>query len=44
MPYKCGKCGEIIKELPEGVIRCPVCAYKVLYKVRDPIAKDVQAR
>ena len=42
--YKCGNCGESFVQLPEGVIRCPKCAFKVLYKVRDPIAKELKAR
>ena len=44
MTYKCGKCGEMVKELPPGIIRCPACANKILYKTRDPIAKDIKAR
>ena len=44
MSYKCSNCGELVSELTEGLIRCPKCASKVLYKVRDPIAKDVIAR
>lgn len=42
--YKCGKCGAVFDRLPQGVIRCPQCAYKILYKVRDPIAKEIKAR
>jgi len=42
--YKCGNCGELLKTLPQGIIRCPVCAYKVLYKVREPITKELIAR
>ncbi len=42
--YRCGKCGEIFDKLPQGVIRCPQCAFKVLYKTRDPVAKEVKAR
>ena len=44
MMYKCSNCGELFDTLPDGVIRCPKCASKVLYKVRDPITKDVIAR
>jgi DNA-directed RNA polymerase subunit RPC12/RpoP len=44
MSYKCGKCGEEIEKLPDGIIRCPVCAYKVLYKKRVPVAKELKAR
>lgn len=42
--YKCGKCGEIFNKLPEGIIRCPACASKVLYKLREPVVKKVKAR
>ena len=42
--YKCGRCGEKLDGLPQGVPRCPQCAYKVLYKQRDPISKKVKAR
>ena len=42
--YKCGKCGEKFNKLPEGIIRCPVCAFKILYKEREPISKTVKAR
>lgn len=44
MPYRCAKCGEVINALPEGILRCPVCAYKIMYKVREPIAKNIKAR
>lgn len=42
--YKCGKCGEKFDKLPRGMIRCPVCAYKVLFKIREPVTKKVKAR
>ncbi len=42
--YKCAKCGEKITNIEAGMIRCPACANKILYKVREPVAKDVQAR
>ncbi len=42
--YRCGKCGERFESLSDGVIRCPVCAYKVLYKERIPITKEVKGR
>jgi len=44
MPFKCAKCGEKLPALPEGIIRCPSCANKIIYKVRDNVAKDVKAR
>lgn len=42
--YKCGRCGEIVDALPIGIIRCPNCAYKVFYKVRQPVEKKLFAR
>ncbi|MFH1239679.1 MAG: DNA-directed RNA polymerase subunit P [Candidatus Diapherotrites archaeon] len=42
--YRCSNCGEKCDTLSEGIIRCPKCASKVLYKIRDPIVKDVIAR
>lgn len=42
--YKCGKCGEKFERLPQGVIRCPRCADKILFKLREPITKEVKAR
>lgn len=42
--YKCAKCGKVFDDLPDRVVRCPSCAYKVVFRVRDPIAKNVKAR
>jgi len=42
--YRCAKCGGILNELPSGIIRCPSCANKILYKLRENVAKDVKAR
>ena len=42
--YKCARCGNEFDELQEGMIRCPSCAFKVIYKQRGPIVKKVQAR
>ena len=42
--YKCGKCGEKFASLGEGSVRCPVCANKVVYKMREPVVKEVKAR
>jgi DNA-directed RNA polymerase subunit RPC12/RpoP len=43
MAFKCAKCGEKINSLPEGIIRCPSCANKILYKVRENVAKNLKA-
>ena len=42
--YRCGKCSEQFNELPKGVIRCPSCAHKILFRVRDPLTKIVKAQ
>lgn len=41
--FKCGKCGTVVENLGSEV-RCPNCAYKVLYKGRAPVSKLVPAR
>lgn len=42
--YRCPKCGETFESMPETIIRCPVCANKILLKVRQPVAKNLKAR
>ena len=44
MAYKCAKCGKVFDLLPDGMIRCSACAYKILFRQRDPIAKELKAR
>ncbi len=44
MSYKCGKCGCVVDFTPDGLVRCPSCAYKILYKTRQPVAKNVIAK
>jgi DNA-directed RNA polymerase subunit RPC12/RpoP len=39
--YKCGKCKKIIKSLDEKFVRCPECGYRILFKERPPVAKEV---
>ncbi|MBS3061819.1 MAG: DNA-directed RNA polymerase subunit P [Candidatus Diapherotrites archaeon] len=41
--YKCGKCGTMIESIAYEV-RCPNCAYKILYKQRSSVVKEVMAR
>lgn len=41
--YRCQKCGNEFENVSEGIIRCPSCAHKVLYRKRDPIGKIVSA-
>lgn len=45
--YLCEKCGKTIDSnelmgLPG--IRCPVCGYRILYKSRSPIIREIKAR
>ncbi len=44
MAYRCAKCGNEFDELPKGMVRCPSCAYKIVFKTRDPLAKEIKAR
>ncbi len=39
--YRCGKSKKEIKSLDTKFTRCPHCGWRVLYKARLPIAKDV---
>lgn len=42
--YRCGKCNQTFEKLQDNLVRCPKCAYKVLYKVREPVVKEIKAR
>jgi DNA-directed RNA polymerase subunit RPC12/RpoP len=42
--YKCIKCGIVLDTIPEGIIRCPNCSFRVLEKLRPDIVKEVIAR
>jgi DNA-directed RNA polymerase subunit RPC12/RpoP len=42
MAYKCGKCGTPVSSIEEGMVRCPSCGFRIIYKTRDPIAKTVK--
>jgi len=44
MAYKCLRCGKVIDELPEGIIRCPSCSFRVLEKIRAEVVEEVKAR
>lgn len=44
MSYKCAKCKTELNSLPTGNLRCPNCASKIFYKVRQPVAKKIKAR
>ncbi|HLC45775.1 MAG TPA: DNA-directed RNA polymerase subunit P [archaeon] len=42
--YICPHCREKVGELPEGRVRCPHCGYRLLFKERPPIVKQLKAR
>jgi DNA-directed RNA polymerase subunit RPC12/RpoP len=42
MSYRCAKCGTIVQTIAEGLVRCPSCGHRILYKTRDPIAKTIK--
>ncbi|MCD6279406.1 DNA-directed RNA polymerase subunit P [Candidatus Micrarchaeota archaeon] len=41
--YICGnpKCRKEIKVLDPKFIRCPYCGYRIVYKKRAPIAREI---
>ncbi|VVB57989.1 DNA-directed RNA polymerase subunit P [Candidatus Anstonella stagnisolia] len=39
--YTCAKCKKEIQKLDTKFTRCPSCGHRILYKQRQPIAKDV---
>jgi DNA-directed RNA polymerase subunit RPC12/RpoP len=41
--YTCWKCKKSVKDLDESFVRCPYCGCRVLFKERQPIAKEVKA-
>lgn len=43
MAYKCAKCGTEVQNVSEGLVRCPSCGHRILYKTREPISKTVKA-
>lgn len=46
--YECVKCGAKVAikelELRGGGVKCTVCGYRVLKKIRSPVVKRVPAR
>jgi len=41
--FICGKCRNEISSLFEGMVRCPSCGHRILYKARDSIMKEIKA-
>ena len=46
--YECTRCGAIVPseelELRGGEIKCIICGYRILKKVKPPVVKRVQSR
>jgi len=42
MPYRCAKCRTEVQSVPEGLVRCPSCGHRIMYKLRDPLSKEVK--
>lgn len=46
--YECLRCGAKVSteelELRGGEIKCTVCGYRVLKKIRPPVVKRIRAR
>ncbi len=42
--YVCVNCEQNVDGLPDDRIRCPHCGYRLFFKRRPPIVKEVQAR
>ena len=46
--YECVRCGRKVSidelELRGGGVKCTVCGYRVIKKIRSPIVKRVSAR
>ncbi|MEM3400136.1 MAG: DNA-directed RNA polymerase subunit P [Candidatus Micrarchaeia archaeon] len=42
MVHVCWKCRERIERLDSDYVHCPHCGCRVLFKERQPIAKDVK--
>jgi len=43
MSYRCAKCGTEVNNVSEGLVRCPSCGHRILYKTREPIAKEIKS-
>ena len=39
--YVCPKCKKKIEHVETKSVRCPYCANRVLYKAREPVAREV---
>jgi DNA-directed RNA polymerase subunit P len=41
--YRCGNCGKNV-ETDKGVVRCPFCGYKILFKERSGNVTAIKSR
>jgi len=41
---KCGNCGRLVENFPEGKISCPYCGFHMLFKPRSEVIRKVRAR
>ncbi|MBR9707647.1 MAG: DNA-directed RNA polymerase subunit P [Candidatus Diapherotrites archaeon] len=41
--YVCSNCRRDIDALQENRVRCPHCGYRLLFKRRPPVVKEVDA-
>jgi DNA-directed RNA polymerase subunit RPC12/RpoP len=42
MAYVCGNCSTEINSVEDGLLRCPKCGFRIVYKKRDPVAKTIK--
>lgn len=42
--YRCGQCGKEVKLSRVDKIRCVYCGYRILFKIRERVARRVKAR
>lgn len=42
--YKCAKCGREVEFDKEDPVRCPFCGYKIFFKERPKVVREVKAR
>ena len=42
--YRCGKCKKEIKTLDAKFVRCPYCGWRILYKGRQPVARELETK
>lgn len=41
---KCGNCGRLVENFPDGKIGCPHCGFRMLFKPRSEVVRKVRAR